>query len=175
MTAYPTGTLSKEQSPEPQSPSNRWTETGPQQRLAASISICNARFPALRCDPDSRTGRVRFTCWGVHALKNTPLRRLGAFLFYLFCGMGNWASSKKHQFLEEYVFPQQLKAWVPAQIGSGVVRGGPEVRFHEGSTRVPPRFHESSTRVPPGLHQGFHEVLQGLRGGASTKKSTACC
>ena len=27
---------------------------------------------------------------------------------------------------------------VSAQIGSGVVRGGPEVRFHEGSTRVPP-------------------------------------
>ena len=49
---------------------------------------------------------------------------------------------------------------VSAQIGSGVVRGGPEVRFHEGSTRVPPRF---------------HEVLRGLWGGASTKKSTACC
>ena len=28
-----------------------------------------------------------------------------------------------------------------------------------------------STRVPP----GFHEVLRGLRGGASTKHSTACC
>ena len=48
---------------------------------------------------------------------------------------------------------------VSAQIGSGVVRGGPDVRFHEGSTRVPPGFHEGST----------------LRGGASTKKSTACC
>ena len=45
---------------------------------------------------------------------------------------------------------------VSAQIGSGVVRGGPAVRFHEGSTRVPP---------------AFHEVLRGLRGGASTKKS----
>ena len=31
---------------------------------------------------------------------------------------------------------------VSAQIGSGVVRGGPEVRFHEGSTRVPQRFYE---------------------------------
>ena len=67
---------------------------------------------------------------------------------------------------------------VSAQIGSGVVRGGPEVRFHEGSTE----FHQGSTRVPPGLHQGstsvprgFHEVLRGLQGGASTKKSTACC
>ena len=61
---------------------------------------------------------------------------------------------------------------VSAKIGSGVVRGGPEVRgFHEGSTRVPPGFHQGSTRVPP----GFHKVLRGLRGGASTKKSTACC
>ena len=60
---------------------------------------------------------------------------------------------------------------VSAQIGSGVVRGGPEVRFHEGSTSVPPVFHQGSTRVP----QGFHEDLRGLRGGASTKKSTACC
>ena len=36
-------------------------------------------------------------------------------------------------------FPQQLK-----------VRGGPEVRFHEGSTRVPPKFHEGSTRFCEG-------------------------
>ena len=50
---------------------------------------------------------------------------------------------------------------VSAQIGSGVVRGGPEIRFHEGSSRVPPGFHQGSTRVP--------------RGGVSTKKSTACC
>ena len=38
-----------------------------------------------------------------------------------------------------------------AESGSGVVRGGPEVRFHEGSTRVPPEFHQGS------------EVLRGLR------------
>ena len=49
---------------------------------------------------------------------------------------------------------------VSAQIGSGVVQGGPEERFHEGSTRVPRGFHEGSTRVP-----GFHQVLRGLRGG----------
>ena len=48
---------------------------------------------------------------------------------------------------------------VSAQIGSGVVRSGPEVRFHEGSTVVPPGFHEGSTRFC----------------GASTQKSTACC
>ena len=78
---------------------------------------------------------------------------------------------------------------VSAQIGSGVVRGGPEVRFHEGSTRVPPGggpgwfgvrrgFHEGSTSVPlrglrdgPGwievrfheLSPAFHQVLRGLR------------
>ena len=39
---------------------------------------------------------------------------------------------------------------VSAQIGSGVVRGSPEVRFHKGSTRVPPGFHQGSTRVPRG-------------------------
>ena len=57
---------------------------------------------------------------------------------------------------------------VSAQIGSGVVRGDPELRFHQGSTRVPPGFHQGSTR---GFHQGstrvppdFHQVLQG-RGG----------
>ena len=37
-----------------------------------------------------------------------------------------------------------------AQVGSGVVRGGPEVRFHEGFTRVPRGFHQGSTRVPRG-------------------------
>ena len=44
---------------------------------------------------------------------------------------------------------------VSAQIGSGVVRGAHEVRFHQGSTRVPPGFHQGSTRVPRG------EVLEG--------------
>ena len=71
-----------------------------------------------------------------------------------------------------------------------MVRGGPEVRFHEGSTknprglhqgstRVPPGFHQGSTRVPPGFHEGSTRVPRGLhevlRGGASTKESTACC
>ena len=66
------------------------------------------------------------------------------------------------------VFPPTAESFgVSAQIGSGVVRGGPEVRFHEGSTRVPPGFH----RVPP----QFHKVLRGLQSGASTKKSTAWC
>ena len=46
--------------------------------------------------------------------------------------------------------PRAESFGVSAQIGSGVVRGGPQVRFHEGSTRVP---------------RGFH----------GTKKSTACC
>ena len=50
-----------------------------------------------------------------------------------------------------FVFSPTAESFgVSAQIGSGVVRGGPEVRFHEGSTRVPPEF---------------HQVLRGLRGG----------
>ena len=46
-------------------------------------------------------------------------------------------------------------------MGSGVVRGGSEVRFHEGSTKVPPRFHQGSTRVPPGFHNSSSELLRG--------------
>ena len=53
-----------------------------------------------------------------------------------------------------------------------MVRGDPELRFHQGSTRgstgVPPGFHQGSTRVPPNFHQGcsrvppgFYHVLQG--------------
>ena len=37
--------------------------------------------------------------------------------------------------------PAAVSFGVSAQIGSGVVRGGPEARFHAGSTRVPPGFH----------------------------------
>ena len=58
---------------------------------------------------------------------------------------------------------------VSAQIGSGVVRGDREVRFHEGSTRVPPEFHLvlRGLRGGPGLFEvRFHEgSLRGLRGG----------
>ena len=62
---------------------------------------------------------------------------------------------------------------VSARSVSGVVRGGPEARFHEGSTRVPPGFHQgstSSTRVPRGSaraagwceHQKEHRMLLGI-------------
>ena len=61
------------------------------------------------------------------------------------------------------MFPPTAESFgVSAQIGCGVVRGGPEVRFHEDSTRIPPGFHQGSTRVP----LGFHKVLRGLRGSA---------
>ena len=58
-----------------------------------------------------------------------------------------------------YFSPTAESFGVSAQIGSGVVRGDPELRFHQGSTRgstrVPPRFHQvpGSSRVPPGFHQ----------------------
>ena len=56
---------------------------------------------------------------------------------------------------------------VSAQIGSGVVRGGPEVRFYEGSTRVPLGFHQGSTRVPRGSagwceQEKKHRMLLGI-------------
>ena len=78
-------------------------------------------------------------------------------------------------------FPTAESFGVSAQIGSGVVRGGPEVSstrvprarvsrgFHQGSTRVvqgstrvPPGFHQGSTRVPPGFHRGSTRVPRGL-------------
>ena len=61
-------------------------------------------------------------------------------------------------------FPTADSFGVSAQIGSGVVRGGPEVRFHKGSTRVLPGFHEGSTRfcegcgVVPALKRSPHAV-----------------
>ena len=42
---------------------------------------------------------------------------------------------------------------VSAQIGSGVVRGGPEAR---GSTRVPPGFHEASIKKSAACCWGYH-------------------
>ena len=48
------------------------------------------------------------------------------------------------------VSPTAESFGVSAQMGSGVVRGGAEVRFHGSFTRVPPGFHQGSTRVPPG-------------------------
>ena len=70
---------------------------------------------------------------------------------------------------------------VSAQIGSGPrrPRGKVPPGFHQGSTRVPPGFHQGSTRVPPGVPPGvpprFHEGSARAVGGASTRKSTACC
>ena len=67
-----------------------------------------------------------------------------------------------------YVFsPTAPSFGVSAQIGSGVVRGGPEVRFHGGSTRVRPGFHQGSTRVPPGFHQGSTRVPPGFHQGST--------
>ena len=47
---------------------------------------------------------------------------------------------------------------VSAQIGSGVVRGGPEVRFHEGSTKVPP----SARAAGWCEHYKEHRMLLGI-------------
>ena len=47
------------------------------------------------------------------------------------------------QHAAQICFPPTAESFgVSAQIGSGVVWGGPEVRFHKGSTRVPRWFHE---------------------------------
>ena len=54
--------------------------------------------------------------------------------------------------LKRVFFPNSWKLWVSAQIGSGVVRGGPEARFHKGSAG----FYEGSTRFSEGkVPRGF--------------------
>ena len=63
--------------------------------------------------------------------------------------------------LLSFVCPTAASFGVSAQIGSGVVQGGPEIRFHQGSTRVLPGFHEGSTRVPPGFLQGSTRFCKG--------------
>ena len=50
---------------------------------------------------------------------------------------------------------------VSAQIGSGVVLGGPEARFYQGSTSVPPGFHQGFSRVLAGFHQASKRVPRG--------------
>ena len=52
------------------------------------------------------------------------------------------------------VFPTAASFGVSAQIGSGVVGGDPELRFHQGSTRGSTRVPPGSTKVPPRFHQG---------------------
>ena len=58
-------------------------------------------------------------------LINTPGPKMTRGNFFAFSG-------------ESHFSPTAESFGVSAQIGSGVVRGGGEVRFHEGSTEVPP-------------------------------------
>ena len=57
-------------------------------------------------------------------------------------------------------FPPTAESFgVSAQMGSGVVRGGPEVRFHNGSTRVP----QGSARAAGWCeHEKEHRMLLGI-------------
>ena len=96
---------------------------------------------------------------------------LCCFLFHFFCFLFFCFSPSVGVVLVVCVFPFVCVCFssffaptaaesfgVSAQIGSGVVRGGPEVRFHEGSTRVPRGFHQGSTRV---LHEGSARFCEG--------------
>ena len=58
-----------------------------------------------------------------------------------------------------------------------MVRGGPEVRFHQGSTRVPPGSHHGSTRVPRGSARaaGWSGAVPPWFHQGSTKGSTRFC
>ena len=70
-------------------------------------------------------------------------------VFYATCPDFWFATSRRYVIYiplnSQRLFPPTAGSFgVSAQIGSGVVRGGPEVRFHEGSTRVPPGFHQGT-------------------------------
>ena len=88
---------------------------------------------------------------------------------YPFKSDQRWVLQKKDAVFED-LSPTTESFGVLAQMGFGVVRGGPEVRFHEGSTRVPPEFHQGSTRVPRGSaraagwceRQKEHRMLLGI-------------
>ena len=54
------------------------------------------------------------------------------------CSQGGFVQKRKHgQGSSRFFSPTAESFGVSAQIGSGVVRGGPEARFHQGSSRVP--------------------------------------
>ena len=67
------------------------------------------------------------------------------FSFFGGCPTKNGVAQKGFHFS-----PTAESSGVSAQIGSGEVRGGPAVRFHEGSTRVPSGFHQGSMRFCEG-------------------------
>ena len=91
--------------------------------------------------------------------------------------MGNQRETerKKNRDFFIYISPTAESFGVSAQLGSGVVRGDPELRFHQGSTksstksstRVPPGFHQGSTRVPPGFHEGSTRVPRRFHRGST--------
>ena len=70
---------------------------------------------------------------------------------WIFVRACHWPTCWADDFREVGFSPTAESFGVSAQIESGVVPDGPEVRFHERSTRVP---------------SGFREVLRGVRGGA---------
>ena len=81
---------------------------------------------------DLKAGHESYPCLG-----SLLFRRL---LFEASSGKGfGWFSLVKiNQGRGRFFTPTAESVGVSARIGSGAVRGGPEVRFHEGSTRVPP-------------------------------------
>ena len=97
--------------------------------------------------------------------RRQPVLGVGGGRVFVFLGLARVCL--KNQGFTGLFSPTAESFGVSAQTGSGVVRGGPEVRFHEGSTRVPRGFHQSSTRVPPGFHQGSTRVPPGFHQGST--------
>ena len=79
------------------------------------------------------------TCFSdQHLLQVSETPGRAGFGWEIWGGTSCWgARCSRGQVVVFFLPPKAESFGVSAQIGSGVVRGGPEVRFHQGSTRVP--------------------------------------
>ena len=123
-------------------PNLNWFFAGPGLNLNWSTASLRSRRSPPNRRRLRRPVRLRVSVAVSETKRDFPKRapRLLQSVVFFFCEY--WIFSELESFS-----PTAESFRVSAQIGSGVVRGGPEVRFfHEGSTRVPPGFHEDSTR-----------------------------
>ena len=116
---------------------------GPRPRQQSGPDPASSRAPTppadlfLKQDVLSSTSNLHVVC-------------VTAFL----CPAGYLSGPVTDDFREVGFSPTAENFGVSAQIGSGVVPDGPEVRFHERSTRVPPESNEGSHQVPRGCARG---------------------
>ena len=109
----------------------------------------------------TKTRETKKRCWG----KPSALRFRSCGRVALKAKTPSWANSSLHQGAPpraakrgdriESVFSPTAESFGVSAQGSGVVRGGPEVRFHEGSTRSGWCEHKKSTACCWGYHLSY--------------------